>query len=104
MPTIAHPTMGGRCNGSGEPLLLAGIHPLGLPACPAWKVDSHVWQSLVLQRVERRDLILHDELVCKPTEKDCGLGVAVASCPTRQLMCPDECLIRLHFLRESNDL
>lgn len=75
-------TMGGRCNESREPPLLAGIHPLGLPACPARKVDSCVWQGLVLQCAERRWLTLHNELVCKPTERE-WLGKAV---PARQMV------------------
>lgn len=78
-------TMGRRCNESREPPLLASIHPLGLPACPARKVDSCVWQGLVLKWAERSSLVLHDELVYKPTERDCGLGMN-ASCPTRQVM------------------
>lgn len=79
-------TMGGRYNESRKPPLLASIHPLGLPARPARKVHSRVWQGLVLKYAERRGLVLHDEWVCKPTEKDCGLGMALANCPTRQVM------------------
>lgn len=51
-------TMGGRCNESREPALIE----------------------------ERRSLVLHDELVCKPTERGCGLGMVLASCPTEQVM------------------
>lgn len=79
-------TMGGRCNESREPLQLASIHPLGLLACPVRKVDSCIWQGLVLKHAERSWLVLHDERAGKPTGRACGLDVALASCPTRQEM------------------
>lgn len=79
-------TLGGRCNESKEPPLLADIHPLGLPVCPARNVASRVWQGLVLKCAEGRSLVLHDELVCKPTERGCGLGMALPSCPAEQVM------------------
>jgi len=56
------------------------------PACPGRKVGSRVWQGLVLNCAESRGLVFHDELVCKPMERDCGLGMVLASFPTRQVM------------------
>lgn len=79
-------TMGGRCSESREPLQLANIHLLGLLGCPVRKVDSCIWQDLVLKPAERSWLVFHDKWACKPAGRARGLDMAMASCPTRQEM------------------